>query len=161
VGGSPAQTRPELLPLLAVKRPAVKDSILGAWSVFTMTFEHADDPSGALLFGGDLIVPGIGASAEVGIGVGLDGSFTKPRFAIDAGLVRGIGLSFHGLVSHQLDLGALFLIGNDLDVTLRLSNRTSLEAGDWLLRLDLGPTFDVDRAEFGLYAGLGMSRVMS
>ncbi|HWU85758.1 MAG TPA: hypothetical protein VN253_00680, partial [Kofleriaceae bacterium] len=101
-GRSTTLARPELLPLLAVKRPALKDGILGAWSVFTLTFEHADDPSGALLFGGDLIVPGLGASAEVGIGVGFNDSFTKPRLAIDAGLVRGIGLSWHGLVSHQL-----------------------------------------------------------
>lgn len=160
-GRSSTLTRPELLPLLAVKRPAFKDGILGGWSAFTLTFAHADAPSGALLFGGDLIVPGLGASAEVGIGFGFDGSFTKPRLAIDAGLVRRIGLSWHGLLSHQLDLGALFLIGSDLGVTLRLCERTSLEAGDWLLRLDIGPAFDVDRAEFGLYGGLGLSRVMN
>jgi hypothetical protein len=159
-GGSPSLARPELLPLMAVKFPAVKDSILGAWAPFTFTFEHARHPSGGLVFGGDLLVPGLGMRMEAGAGVGFEGDFARPRLAIDAGFVAGLGLSWSGLLDHEVDLGALLLIGDDVDATLRISYRPTIEAGDWLLRLDIGPAFHVNSCDAALYAGIGLSRVM-
>src|SRR5262249_17345775 len=147
------------LPLVAVKRPALKDGLIGVWSPWAVTFEHASHPRGAIVFGGDLIVPGLGARGEVGAGIGFDGDIDKPRLAIDAGLVGTLGLSWSGLVSHEVDLGALFLISGDLDVTLRLEYRPTIEAGYWLLRLDLGPAFDVETTDFGLYVGIGLARL--
>lgn len=158
--GSQVLERPVMLPLLSVKRPAVKDGILGAWTVFAMRFDDPDDPSGALLFGGDLIIPYLGVRAELGGGIGFQGSMTEPRFAVDAGFVRALGLGWSGLLSHELDLGALLLIGGDFDASLRLSYRGNIEAGDWLLRVELGPMLDIGEAEFGLFAGLGLLRVM-
>ncbi len=159
-GGSQQLTRPELLPLLAVKRDAVKDALFGFWSSFTFPFDNWGNPSGVLVLGGDLIVPGIGMRAEVGAGVGFQGSFTEPRFAIDAGLVKSFGLSFDGLFSHELDFGSVFLISDKLDATLRLSLRTNIEAGDMLLRIDVGPSFNINDTEFGLYCGLGFAKVL-
>lgn len=118
-------SRPEMLPLLSVKRPAVKDGVLGSWSAFTMSFEDPDDPNGVLVFGGDLLLPWLGTRIEAGAGFGFQGSLTNPRFAVDAGLVRGLGLSVDGLLSHEVDAGTLLLIGEDIDVTLRLSFRTN------------------------------------
>jgi hypothetical protein len=160
-GGSPTLARPELLPLVAVKRPAFKDGVLGVWSPITLTFNDAGHPSGALVFGGDVRIPGLATRSEVGAGLGFDRDFAKPRLAVDAGVVKEVGLSWSGLLSHEIDLGALFLISGDLDVTLRLSYRPTIEAGDWLLRLDIGPAFDVDTAEFGLYAGIGLAKLMN
>jgi hypothetical protein len=159
-GGSESLERPEQLPLVAVKFPAFKDSILGVWSPFAFTFEDARHPRGALVFGGDLLVPGLGMRMEAGAGLGFEGDFDRPRLAIDAGLVAGLGLSWSGLLSHEVDLGALLLIGPGVDATLRLSYRPTIEAGDWLLRLDVGPAFNVNSDDAGLYAGIGISRVM-
>lgn len=157
--GSQVLERPEMLPLLSVKRPAVKDGILGAWTVFAMRFDEPDHPTGALLFGGDLIIPRIGVRAELGGGVGFVGSMTEPAFAIDVGFVRPLALSWSGLLSHELDLGTLLMIGGDFDASLRLSYRGNIEAGDWLLRLEVGPMLDIGEGEFGLFAGLGILRV--
>jgi hypothetical protein len=60
----------------------------------------------------------------------------------------------------EVDLGALCLIGDDLDVMLRLGYRPTIEAGDWLIRLDIGPAFDVRSSEFGLYAGIGIAKLV-
>jgi hypothetical protein len=159
-GGSQTLSRPELLPLVAVKRPAFKDGILGVWTPVTVTFDDATRSSGAVVVGGDLLVPGIETRVEAGAGVGFDGAFDKPRLAVDAGIVKPFGLSWSGLLSHELDAGALLLIGDDLDATLRLSYRPTIEAGDWLLRVDVGPAFDVGEQAFGLYTGVGIARVI-
>lgn len=158
--GAEELTRPDLLPLLSVKRPAVKDTVFGVWSAFSFPFENFDNPTGILVIGGDFIVPGIGMRAEAGVGVGFQGSMTEPRFAIDGGFVKSLGLSWDGLLSHELDFGSIFLISGDLDATLRLSYRTNLEGGDMLLRLDIGPSFNINDTEFGLYAGLGFAKVL-
>lgn len=159
-GASEGLSRPELLPLLSVKRPAVKDTVFGVWSAFSFPFDNFDHPTGILVIGGDFIVPGIGMQAEAGVGVGFQGSMTAPRFAIDAGFVKRLGLSLDGLLSHELDFGSIFLISSDFDATLRLSLRTNLEGGDMLLRLDIGPSFNINDTEFGLYAGLGFAKVL-
>lgn len=158
-GGSETLERPELLPLVAVKRPAFKDGILGVWTPVTVTFDDGSHPAGAIVFGGDILVPVINTRLEAGAGVGFDGAFDKPRLALDAGLVAPIGLSWSGLLSHELELGALFMIGDDFDVTMHLAYRPNIEAGDWLLRLDIGPAFAVEGRDFGLYTGIGIARV--
>jgi hypothetical protein len=158
-GESETLSRPELLPLVAVKRPAFKDGVVGAWTPVTVTFGATTRATGALVFGGDILVPPINTRLEAGVGVGFDDAFDAPRFAIDAGLVRPVTVSWSGLVSHEVDLGALILIGDSFDATLRLSYRPNLEAGDWLLRLDIGPAFTVEGQDWGLYTGIGISRL--
>jgi hypothetical protein len=158
--GSETLDNPEFFPLLSVKRPAIKDRVIGAWSVFTMSFDNTDDMGGALLFGGDLLVPKIKTRAEIGAGVGFEGRPTHPRFAIDAGFVRGLSHTHQGLISHELDLGTFLLIDGGIDVTARLSYRLNIEAGEWMLRFDLGPAFNFDRSDFGFYSAIGISRVI-
>ncbi len=159
--GSETLSRPMVLPLLAVQQPARKDGVLGAWSSFTMSFEDDHHPIGSLVFGGDLIVPLIGVRVEAGAGIAFEDSFRHPRLAASAGFVRGLGLSLHGLLSHELDLGALVVIGDGADVVARLSYRVNLEAGDWLLRPEVGPAYDLGETELGFYVGLGIAKVMS
>jgi hypothetical protein len=52
------------------------------------------------------------------------------------------------------------LIGDDLDVMLHLGYRPTIEAGDWLIRFDIGPAYGVDTSKFGLYAGLGIAKLV-
>jgi hypothetical protein len=158
-GGTEELTRPEMLPLLSVQRPAVKDGALGGWTAYTGRF--ADDSRSRLAFlvGGDLLVPHVGVRAQIGLGIGFAGEVSEPRVAIDAGFVRGLGLTQAGLLSHELDVGALLLVGGNAEVTLRASYRLNIEAGDWLLRFELGPAFDAE--SFGVYAAIGVSRVLS
>ncbi|NVB81925.1 MAG: hypothetical protein HOV81_26325 [Kofleriaceae bacterium] len=160
--GSEVLTRPTMLPLLAVKRRAEKDGILGAWSSFTMGFEDADHPIGAIVFGGDLLLPGLGTRIEVGAGIGLEDSARHVRFAVDGGFVKGIALSFSGLVSHEIDAGVLLVAGtDDVDVVPRITYRLNVEAGDWLVRPEIGPAYDVSSAELGFYVGIGIMKVLS
>lgn len=157
--GSATLARPEMLPLLSVQRPAVKDGVLGAWAVYSVRFDDDERQRAALVFGGDLIIPRLGVRAEVGAGIGFAGEVTAPRLALDAGIVRRLGLTQAGLISHELEAGTLLFIGGDVELRLRLSYRLNVEAGDWLLRVELGPTFDGETA--GLYSALGVSRVLS
>jgi hypothetical protein len=159
--GSEVLTRPTMLPLLAVKRRAEKDGVLGAWSSFTMGFQDDDHPIGALVFGGDLLLPGLGTRVEVGVGLALEESARHVRFAADGGFVRGVALSFHGLVSHEIDVGVLVVASlADVDVVPRITYRLNVEAGDWLLRPEVGPAYDVSAGEFGFYVGVGILKVL-
>lgn len=153
--------RPTQLPLLAVKRPAVKDGVLGAWSAFTMSFQDDHHPIGVLVFGGDLVLPFVGVRIEAGAGIGFQEEMSNPRFGADAGFVQGLGLSLDGLVSHEIDLGALIVIGSDSNVVAHIGYRLNIEAGDWLLRGELGPAYDIAETEFGFYAALGLAKTMS
>ena len=159
-GASETFAAPRLLPLVAVKRQALKDGIVGAW---TASRRRSKIPR----------TRAVRSCSEVTCsspGSGMRGSRRRhrvrrhphgsPRFAVDAGLVKGLGLSWDGLLSHEVDLGALVLVGSDMDVTVRLSYRVNLEAGEWLLRLEAGPAFDLRDTEFGLYAALGIAKVL-
>ncbi len=160
-GGSETLTRPGALPLLAVKRPAFKDGVLGAWSSFTMSFDDDEHPIGSLVFGGDLLIPRIGTRFEAGAGIAFEDDLDNVRFAADGGFVKRIGLSVDGLLSHELDLGALVIVGGDVDVIARLSYRLNLEAGHWILRPEVGPAFDVRATEIGFYVGFGVLKTLS
>jgi hypothetical protein len=123
-------------------------------------FDDTSHSSGALVFGGDLLVPGLGTRIEVGAGLSFDDDLKRPRFALDAGFVGSVGLSWHGALSHEVDLGALFLIADDLDVMLHVGYRPTIEAGEWLMRFGIGPAFDVDTSKFGLYTGIGIAKLV-
>lgn len=160
-GGTETLEHPELLPLLAVKRPAFKDGVLGVWSAFALRFEDADSPSGALLVGGEIQIPRINIRVEGGVGFGFAKTFERPSLALDLGAVQRLGTSWNGLVSHELDLGALMFIGSQTDTVLRASYRLNIEAGDWLLRFDVGPGYEIDSDMVAVYFGFGLARVMA
>lgn len=160
-GGSETLARPGALPLLAVKRPASKDGVLGAWSSFALAFGHDDHAIGSLVFGGDLLIPRIGVRAEVGGGIAFEDELDAVRFAVDAGVVRRFGLSFDGLISHEVDVGALVTIGSDVDAVVRASYRVNIEAAEWLLRPEIGPAVDIASQEAGLYVGFGILKVLN
>lgn len=160
-GGSETLTRPGALPLLAVKRPAYKDGVLGVWSSFALAFGEDAHAIGSLVFGGDLLIPRIRVRAEIGGGIAFEDELDAVRFAADGGLVKRFGLSVDGLISHEVDLGALLTVGSDVDLVLRASYRINIEAGEWLLRPEIGPAFDIAPREFGLYVGFGVLKALS
>lgn len=153
--------RPRALPLLAVKRPAVKDGVLAGWSAFTMSFDDAEHPVGSLVFGGDLVIPRVGARVEAGAGIAFEDDLENLGFAVDAGVVVPIALSFDGLFSHELDLGALLVIRDGVGAVARLGYRVNLEAGDWLLRPEVGPAYDIGTSELGFYVSFGIGKTTS
>jgi hypothetical protein len=159
-GGTELLKRPGQLPLLAVKRPAKKDGVLGVWSTFTMSFD-TDHPIGAIVFGGDLLIPGLSTRFEGGIGLGVDDSDSHVAFAADGGFIKTLGLTWDGLLSHEIDAGALLTAGADVNFVLRLGYRVNLEAGDWLLRPEFGPAYLTTADEWGFYVAFGISKTMS
>lgn len=158
-GGTETLERPGALPLLAVKRPAVKDGMVGVWSAYTMSFSSDDhDDTASIVAGGDLIIPWLGTRIEGGVGIAFDDGFRHFGFAGDASVVKPIGLSVEGLLSHEIDLGALVIIGSNVDVILRVGYRVNVEAGDWLLRPEVGPAYDPTANQWGFYAGFGIGQ---
>jgi hypothetical protein len=157
--GSEELGRPEFLPTLSVKRPAVKDGALGVWSAYVFPFDDMGDPTGTVVFGGDLRIPYVGVDMEVGVGAALN-EMSDMRFAVDAAFVKPLALTFDGLLSHEVGLGSLFLISNELDTIPHASIRTNLEGGDLLLGLNLGLSYSLDDEQWGLYGSLGLRRVL-
>jgi hypothetical protein len=113
------------------------------------------------VFGGDLLIPRIGTRFEAGAGIAFENDANNLRFAADGGFVKRVGLSVDGLISHELDLGALVIVGGDVDVIARLSYRLNLEAGHWMLRPEVGPAYDIRATELGFYVGFGVLRTLS
>ena len=101
----------DLVPLLAVMRPAVTDAVIAAWSEMSTTFDEGG-AAGAFLVGGQLAVPFLPARLKTGVGIGFDGALDEARFAVNVGLVTNLLLTVNGLFSHEIDAGALFLVGD-------------------------------------------------
>ncbi|MCV4784523.1 hypothetical protein OFM36_34315, partial [Escherichia coli] len=85
----------------------------------------------------------IGLRIEGGVGIAFEDSFRHPRFAAHGGVGRGPAPSFDGLISHEIDVGALVIAGDGAAAIARISYRLNVEAGDWMLRPEVGPAYDI------------------
>jgi hypothetical protein len=151
----------ELIPLQVAIRPATKDLVLTAkfWSV--ASFAEPGDPTMAVVGGIELGIPFVPAQSYLGAGATLHTPEGRPAAVIDTGVLIPLGLGLSGLLSHQLDLTASWLIRRDFGVILHAEYQLNVELGDLLLSLLAGLAEIFPQPHTGYYAGVGLGFVFS
>ena len=106
-----ASTDRELVPLQLTIRPAYKDLVATASFWSAAAFDDPGDPYLALVGGLELGIPFVPAQTYLGAGGTLQAPERKRAAVIDTGVLIPLGLSVSGLLSHQLNVTASWLIG--------------------------------------------------
>jgi hypothetical protein len=159
VKGTPADH--ELIPLQVAIRPATKDLVLTAsfWSV--APFSAPGDPTMAVVAGIELGIPFVPAQTYLGAGVTLQTPGNGRAAVIDTGVLIPLGLSVSGLLSHQLDVTASWLIRRDFGAILHAEYQLNLELGDLLISAIAGLAEIFPDPHTGYYAGGALGFVFS
>ncbi len=150
------------IPLLVALRPATKDLVATAtvWSV--ASFDHPGDDTLALVGGVELGIPFVPAQTYLGAGGTLQTSGAEPRGAvIETGVLIPLGLSVSGLLSHQLNVTASWLLRRDFGVILHGEYQLNLELGHLLVNLHAGLAEIFPHPQTGYYGALGLGFVFS
>jgi hypothetical protein len=155
------KTDDELVPLQLTIRPAYKDMVATAsfWSVGA--FSDPGDPYLALVGGLELGIPFVPAQTYLGAGGTLQAPERKRAAVIDTGLLVPLGLSVAGLVSHQLNVTASWLLGNGFAAIVHGEYQLNVELGDVLVNLHLGLAEIFPHPRTGYYGAVGLGFVFS
>jgi hypothetical protein len=151
----------ELVPLQLTIRPAYKDMVATAsfWSVGA--FDHPGDPYLALVGGLELGIPFIPAQTYLGAGGTLQAPERKRAAVIDTGVLIPLGLSVAGLLSHQLNVTASWLLGNGFAAIVHGEYQLNVELGDVLVNLHAGVAEIFPQPHTGYYGAIGVGFVFS
>ena len=150
-----------LAPLDLAIRPARKDVVLTAASWTVAPFDDAADPLVAIVAGLELGIPFVPAQTYLGAGGVAREADGRRGAVIETGLVFPIGLSVAGLLSHQINTTASWLVGNGFTVVLHADYQLNVELGDLLLSLHGGLAEILPNAHTGYYGALGVGFVFS
>jgi len=156
-----ATTDGELVPLQLTIRPAYKDMVATAsfWSVGA--FNDPGDPYLALVGGLELAIPFVPAQTYLGAGGTLQAPERKRAAVIDTGLLIPLGLSVAGLLSHQLNATASWLIGHGFAAIVHVEYQLNVELGDVLLNVHAGLAEIFPQPHTGYYCAVGLGFVFS
>jgi hypothetical protein len=148
-----------LVPLVASIRPARKDTVVTAQVWSAAPFSDADQDVSAAVAGLELAVPLVPAQVHLGAGGTLREPGGTHSAVVDAGFLFPLGISFRGLLSHQLNVIASWVIGNRLTTLVHADYQINVELGDALLALQGGVVefFPGFRTGWFAAAGLGMT----
>ncbi len=151
----------ELVPLQLTIRPAYKDMVATAsfWSVGA--FNDPGDPYLALVGGLELGIPFVPAQTYLGAGGTFQAPERKRAAVIDTGVLIPLGLSVAGLLSHQLNVTASWLIGNGFAAIVHGEYQLNVELGDVLLNLHAGLAEIFPNPRTGYYGAVGLGFVFS
>ncbi len=151
----------ELVPLQLTIRPAYKDMVATAsfWSVGA--FDAPGDPYLALVGGLELGIPFVPAQTYLGAGGTFQAPERKRAAVIDTGVLIPLGLSVSGLLSHQLNVTASWLIGHGFAAIVHGEYQLNLELGDVLLSLHAGLAEIFPQPRTGYYGAVGLGFVFS
>lgn len=151
----------DLVPLQLTIRPAYKDMVATAsfWSVGA--FDHPSDPYLALVGGLELGIPFVPAQTYLGAGGTLQAPERKRAAVIDTGVLIPLGLSVAGLVSHQLNVTASWLIGDGFAAIVHGEYQLNVELGDVLVNLHVGLAEIFPQPRTGYYGAVGLGFVFS
>ena len=151
----------ELVPLQLTIRPAYKDMVATAsfWSVGA--FDHPGDPYLALVGGLELGIPFVPAQTYLGAGGTLQAPQRKRAAVIDTGVLIPLGLSVSGLLSHQLNVTASWLLGNGFAAIIHGEYQLNVELGDVLVNLHAGLAEIFPQPRTGYYGAVGLGFVFS
>ncbi len=152
----------ELIPLLVALRPATKDLVAAAtlWSV--ASFDHPGDDTLALVGGIELGIPFIPAQTYLGAGGTLQAMGARARTAVvETGVLIPLGLSISGLLSHQLDVTASWLLGRDFGAIVHGEYQLNLELGNLVFSAHGGLAEIFPQRLAGYYGAVGLGFVFS
>jgi len=157
-----AAARAALVPLQVTIRPASKDLVMTASFWSAASFEEPGDPFLALVGAIELGLPLVPAQTHLGAGGTLRAPGGQSAAAvIETGVLIPIGLSASGLVSHELDVTASWLIRHPFGVVVHGEYQANVELGDVLVSLHAGLAGIFPQPRPGYYGALGLGFVFS
>ena len=151
----------QLVPLVKAIRPVRKDTVLRAcvWSAAPFS-ETADDVTAAVA-GFELAVPYVPAQTYLGAGATLREPGGSHSVVLDTGMLFPLGLSFSGLVSHQLNTTASWLFRSSLVTIIHAEYQMNIELGDVLINLQVGLAELLPDPRTGWYTAFGIGYTFS
>jgi len=138
-----------------------KDTVLtaGVWSA--APFSDASDDVVAAVAGFELAVPRVPAQTYLGVGASLREPTATHSLVVDTGLLFPLGLSFSGLVSHQLNTTVSWLIRNRIATVIHAEYQMNVELGDVLVHVQAGLAEFLPNPRTGWYASAGLGLAFS
>jgi hypothetical protein len=150
-----------LVPLVATIRPVRKDTVVtgAVWSA--APFSDVDRDLSAAVAGLELAVPRVPAQVHLGAGGTLREPGGSHSAVVDAGVLFPLGISFRGLLSHQLNVLSSWVIGSRLVTLLHADYQLNVELGDVLLAVHGGVVEFFPDVRTGWYAAAGLGLTFS
>ena len=151
----------QLVPLLKTIRPVRKDTVLtgSVWSA--APFSETSDDIIAAVGGFELAVPRVPAQTYLGVGGTLREPAATHSLVLDTGLLFPFGLSFSGLVSHQLNTTVSWLIRSRIATVIHAEYQLNVELGDVLIHLHAGLAEFLPNPRTGWYGAVGLGLTFS
>ena len=151
----------QLVPLLKTIRPVRKDTVLTACVWSAASFSETSDDITAAVGGFELAVPRVPAQTYLGAGGTLREPAARHSLVLDTGLLFPLGLSFSGLVSHQLNTTVSWLVRSPLATVIHAEYQMTVELGDVLLHFHAGLAEFLPNPRTGWYAAAGLGYTFS
>jgi hypothetical protein len=151
----------ELVPLVKTIRPVRKDTVLAAIVWSAAPFSETSDHVTAAVGGFELAVPWVPAQTYLGAGGTLREPGGSHSLVVDTGLLFPLGLSFSGLVSHQLNTTVSWLFRSGVATVIHAEYQANVELGDVLLNLHAGIAEFFPNPRTGWYAAFGLGYTFS
>jgi hypothetical protein len=151
----------QLVPLIKAIRPVRKDTVLAASVWSAAPFSDAGDAVVATVAAFELAVPRVPAQTYLGAGVTWREPGGTHSLVADTGLLFPIGLSFNGLVSHQLNATVSWLFRRGVSLIVHAEYQLNVELGDVLINVHAGLAEFLPDPRTGWYAALGIGYTFS
>jgi hypothetical protein len=151
----------QLVPLLKTIRPVRKDTVLTACVWSAAPFSESSDDVSAAVAGFELALPRAPAQTYLGVGGTLREPEGRHSVAVDTGLLFPLGLSFSGLVSHQLNTTVSWLIRSRVATVIHAEYQMNVELGDVLVNLHAGLAEFLPNPRTGWYGAIGLGMTFS
>lgn len=154
-----AADRPEstgLEPLAAINQPARRGLSLEAWS-FATGVAARRRPLLGVLAGFATPVPYYSLLFYGGAGASYAEAPTRPRLTLEAGALRPVAITNDGVISHDVIASVNHRTGLELTRTSIVAGyRATAELGRTLVRVQIGPAYQLSQERWGFYLGLGL-----
>lgn len=150
-----------LVPLVTAIRPVRKDTVVTASVWSAAPFSDTGQDLTAAVAGLELAVPRMPAQVHLGAGGTLREAGGNHSAVLDAGFLFPLGISFRGLLSHQLNVAASWVIGDRLVTLVHADYQLNVELGDVLLAAHGGVVEFFPSVQTGWYAAAGVGVTFS
>jgi hypothetical protein len=150
-----------VVPLVATIRPVRKNTVVTAAVWSAAPFSDTGQDLTAAVAGLELAVPRMPAQVHLGAGGTLREAGGNHSAVLNAGFLFPLGISFRGLISHQLNVAASWVIGDRLVTLLHADYQLNVELGDVLLSAHGGLVEFFPSVQTGWYAAAGVGMTFS